>query len=84
MKSDPNLCVLNQTAIDGYLAQKYLLDNLELSEQDQNIFSGKGVEAEQKICKYYDYLVSCCNPVHSEYWGKSDVHPCRKPFSDAL
>lgn len=47
----------------------------------------EGSAAETEICDYYDYLVSCCNPLGNDddiQWDKPDIHPCKKSFQSVL
>lgn len=83
LDNDPNLCELGTKATKGYLAQKEMFTEKSTEQRTlQTIAVGK--DAERQICDYFDYLVSCCNPVDGTQWEKPDLHPCRKSFTFAL
>ena len=62
LKNDPGLCQLTQTALKGFLAQKFKDKNdcLDTTELDQDIEAGK--RAADTACQYVDWLLSTVNP----------------------
>ena len=86
LESDPGLCDLSQTALNGYIANQLLEDsNLSpelLLEKEEEIKKGK--EAETIICNYVDSLMSTQNPTNPDdtSWVKPVNHPCKLRFQD--
>ena len=71
LESDPDLCSLAEIATNGHLATKKLESECNLLEQEiiglQNEVTD-GLEAEQKICKYHDLILTTMNPeAYDEY-----------------
>ena len=85
LQSDPDLCDLSEKAVNEYLAKKKL-QRSDLSSHEKvhaQAATQSGLQAEESICKYYDYLISCCNPVNKDEWAKPDKHPCKVPYHTA-
>ena len=73
LSNDPGLCKLSETALQGHLAQK------SNKNTDSEIVED-GKMAEEKICKYVDWLLCTCNPDPPDngLWQKPSTHPCQK------
>ena len=56
------MCELTQTALKGFLAQKFKNENdcSDTTELDQNIEAGK--KAADLACQYVDWVLSTVNP----------------------
>ena len=84
LNNDPGLCQLTETALKGFLAQKYKNENNapDTTELDQNIEAGK--KAAETACQYVDWLLSTVNPMPPEEdtWVRPPVHPCQKHHED--
>jgi hypothetical protein len=81
-KNDPGLCQLTQTALKGFLAQKFKNKNYCSTELDQDIEAGK--RAADTACQYVDWLLSIVNPnpPEKDMWIRPQVHPCQKRYND--
>ena len=70
-------CQLTQTALKGFLAQKFKDENdrPDTTELNQNIEAGK--EAAERACQYVDWLLSTVNlnPPNEDMWIRPKVHP---------
>jgi hypothetical protein len=62
LNNDPGLCQLTQTALKGFLAQKFKDENdcSDTIELDQDIEAGQ--KAADTVCQYVDWLLSTVNP----------------------
>ena len=84
LNNDPGLCELTQTALKGFLAQKFKDENdcPDTTELDQNIEAGK--KAADTACQYVDWLLSTVNPnpPDKDMWIRPQVHPCQKRHHD--
>ena len=85
LKNDPNLCHLAEKALEGYLAEKELIDcpdSKNKAELLRKIENGK--EASKTICQYADWLLSTVNPLSPEenFWEKPRPHPCQRKYED--
>ena len=57
LNNDPDLCKLSDTALKGYLAD---VSEDESTPDSLTVINGK--IASEKICQYYDWILSTCNP----------------------
>ena len=84
LDNDPGLCQLTQTALKGFLAQKFKDENdcSDTTELDQDIEAGQ--EAAGTVCQYVDWLLSTINPnpPDEDVWIRPEVHPCQKSHHD--
>ena len=84
LNNDPGLCQLTQTALKGFLAQKFKDENdcSDNTELDQDIESGQ--KAADIICQYVDWLLSTVNPnpPDEDMWIRPEVHPCQRSHKD--
>ncbi|CAB4043659.1 Hypothetical predicted protein, partial [Paramuricea clavata] len=80
LHNDPGLCQLTQTALKGFLAQKFKNENdcSDTTELDQDIEAGQ--KAADTVCQYVDWLLSTVNPnpPDEDMWIRPEVHPCQK------
>ena len=80
MNNDRGLCQLTQTALKGFLAQKFKDQNdcPDTSEVDQDIEAGE--KAAHTVCQYVDWLLSTINPnpPDQETWIRPSLHPCQR------
>ena len=83
LSSDFGVCDRTQKAVKGFECQQNVKQGLSVPHSFEQIIE-EGKKAEQEVCDYYDYLVSCTNPVQYKEWVKPDVHLCRISYSDAL
>ena len=62
LNNDPGLGQLTQTALKGFLAQKFKDENdcSDTTELDQDIEAGQN--AADTVCQYVDWLLSTVNP----------------------
>ncbi|CAB3984730.1 Hypothetical predicted protein [Paramuricea clavata] len=77
LNNDPGLCQLTQTALKGFLAQKFKDENdcSDTTELDQAIEAGQ--KAADTVCQYVDWLLSTVNPnPPDDMWIRPEVHPC--------
>ena len=78
------MCQLTETALKGYLAQKFKDDNecLDTTELDQDIKTGK--KAADAVCQYVDWLLSTVNPnpPDENMWIRPETHPCQRRHQD--
>ena len=86
LNNDPGLCQLTQTALKGFLAQKFKDENdcSYTSELDQEIEDGQ--RAAETVCQYVDWLLSTVNPnpPDEDMWIRPETHPCQRSHSDIL
>ncbi|CAB4012614.1 Hypothetical predicted protein [Paramuricea clavata] len=77
LHNGPGLCQLTQTALKGFLAQKFKNENdcSGTTELDQDI------EAGQKAAAQYDTTVNP-NPPDEDMWIRPEVHSCQKSHHD--
>jgi hypothetical protein len=84
LHNDPGLCQLTQTALKGFLAQKFKDENdcSDTTELDQDIEAGK--KAADTVCQYVDWLLSTVNPnpPDGDMWIRPEVHPCQRSRHD--
>ena len=84
LSNDPGLCQLTQTALKGFLAQKFKDENdcSNSIELDQDIEAGQ--KAADTVCQYVDWLLSTVNPnpPDEDMWIRPEVHPCQKSPHD--
>ena len=84
LNNDPGLCQLTQTALKGFLAQKFKDDNdcSDTTELDQDIEAGQ--KAADTVCQYVDWLLSTVNPnpPDEDMWIRPEVHPCQRSHHD--
>ncbi|XP_046856025.1 uncharacterized protein LOC124449122 [Xenia sp. Carnegie-2017] len=84
LKNDPGLCQLTETALKGFLAQKFKEENdyYDRTELDQDIEAGH--RAAETVCQYVDWLLSTINPnpPDEDIWIRPEVHPCQRPHKD--
>ncbi|CAB4010673.1 ATP-dependent DNA helicase PIF1, partial [Paramuricea clavata] len=84
LNNDPGLCELTQTALKGFLAQKFKDENdcSDTTELDLDIHAGK--KAADTACQYVDWLLSTVNPnpPDEDMWIKPELHPCQKRHND--
>ncbi|CAB4024278.1 Hypothetical predicted protein [Paramuricea clavata] len=75
----PGLCQLTQTALKGFLAQKFKNENdcSDTTELDQDIEADQ--QAADTVCQYVDWL-STVNPnlPDEDMWIRPEVHPCQR------
>ncbi|CAB3977795.1 ATP-dependent DNA helicase PIF1 [Paramuricea clavata] len=80
LNNDPGLCQLTQTALKGFLAQKFKDENdcSDTTELDQDIEAGQ--KAADTVCQYVDWLLSTVNPnpPDEDMWIRPEVHPCQR------
>ena len=80
LNNDPGLCQLTQTALKGFLAQKFKDENdcSDTTELDQEIETGQ--KAAETVCQYVDWLLSTVNPnpPDEDMWIRPEVHPCQR------
>ena len=78
------MCQLTQTALKGFLAQKFKNENdcCDTTELDQDIETGQ--KAANTVCQYVDWLLSTVNPnpPDEDMWIRPVVHPCQRRHSD--
>ena len=78
------MCRLTQTALRGFLAQKFkdVNDCLGTTELDKDIEAGK--KASDTECQYVDWLLSTVNPNSPDenLWIRPEVHPCQRFCND--
>jgi hypothetical protein len=84
LNNDPGLCQLTQTALKGFLAQKFKDENdcPDTTELDQDIEAGQN--AADTVCQYVDWLLSTINPSppDEDMWIRPEVHPCQRIHHD--
>ncbi|CAB4002039.1 Hypothetical predicted protein [Paramuricea clavata] len=84
LNNDPGLCQLTQTALKGFLAQKFKDENdcSDTTELDQDIEAGQ--KAADTVCQYVDWLLSTVNPnpPDEDMWIRPEVHPCQRSHND--
>ncbi|CAB3994683.1 ATP-dependent DNA helicase PIF1, partial [Paramuricea clavata] len=84
LNNDPGLCQLTQTALKGFLAQKFKDENdcSNTTELDQDIEAGQ--KAADTVCQYVDWLLSTVNPnpPDEDMWIRPEVHPCQRSHHD--
>ena len=84
LNNDPGLCQLTQTALKGFLAQKFKDENVfsDTTELDNDIEAGQ--KAAQTVCQYVDWLLSAVNPnpPDEDMWIRPETHPCQRSHSD--
>jgi hypothetical protein len=84
LNNDPGLCQLTQTALKGFLAQKFKDENdcSYTSQLDQEIEDG--LRAAETVCQYVDWLLSTVNPnpPDEDMWIRPETHPCQRSHSD--
>ncbi|XP_028394509.1 uncharacterized protein LOC114518706 [Dendronephthya gigantea] len=84
LNNDPDLCQLTQTALKGFLAQKFREENdcFDTTELDQDIEAGQ--KAAETVCRYVDWLLSTVkpNPPDEDMWIRPEVHPCQRRHKD--
>ena len=84
LNNDPGLCQLTQTALKGFLAQKFKDENdcSDTTELDQDIEAGQ--KAADTVCQYVDWLLSTVNPnpPDGDMWIRPEVHPCQRSHHD--
>ena len=84
LNNDPGLCQLTQTALKGFLAQKFKNENdcSDTTELDQDIEAGQ--KAADTVCQYVDWLLSTVNPnpPDEDMWIRPEVHPCQRSHHD--
>ena len=73
------MCKLSDTALKGYLAD---VSEDESTPDSLTVINGK--IASEKICQYYDWILSTCNPDPPDEgdWIKPIIHPCQKNYND--
>ena len=79
LNNDPGLCQLTQTALKGFLAQKFKDENdcSDATELDSDIEAGQ--KAAETVCQYVDWLLSTVNPnPPDEMWIRPETHPCQR------
>ena len=80
LNNDPGLCQLTQTALKGFLDQKFKDENdcSDRTEVDQDIEAGQ--KAADTVCQYVDWLLSTVNPnpPDEDMWIRPEVHPCQR------
>ena len=78
------MCQLTQTALKGFLAQKFKDDSdcSDTTELNQDIEAGE--KAADTVCQYVDWLLSTINPnpPDEDVWMRSEVHPCQRNHHD--
>ena len=78
------MCQLTQTALKGFLAQKFKGENdcSETTELDQAIEAGQ--IAADTVCQYLDWLLSTINPnpPDEDMWIRPEIHPCQRSHHD--
>ena len=88
LKSDPGLCKLSEKAVEGHKAKLKLHEGIIFNSNDEldklNALIKEGIKAENEICNYYDYLISCSNPGNINDWIQPAKHPCRNSFVTAV
>ena len=79
LNNDPGLCKLSETSLKGYLAD---VSEDESTPDSLAIVNGK--IAGENICRYYDWILSTCNPDPPDEgnWIKPIIHPCQKNYND--
>ncbi len=84
LNNDPGLCQLTQTALKGFLAQKFKNENdcSDTTELDQDIETGQ--KAADTVFQYVDWLLSTFNPnpPDEDMWIRPEVHPCQRSHHD--
>ncbi|CAB4011401.1 ATP-dependent DNA helicase PIF1 [Paramuricea clavata] len=84
VNNDPGLCQLTQSALKGFLAQKFKDENdcSDTTELDQDIEAGQ--KAADTVCQYVDWLLSTVNPnaPEEDMWIRPETHPCQRRHSD--
>ena len=84
LNNDPGLCQLTETALKGFLAQKFKEDNncSDTAELDQEIEAGQ--RAANTVCQYVDWLLSTVNPnpPDQDIWIRPEIHPCQRRHQD--
>ena len=84
LNNDPGLCQLTQTALKGFLAQKFKNENdcSDTTELDQDIEAGQ--KAADTVCQYVNWLLSTVNPnpPDQDMWIRPEVHPCQRSHHD--
>ncbi len=84
LNNDPGLCQLTQTALKGFLAQKFRDENdcSDTTELDNDIEAGQ--RAADTVCQYVDWLLSTVNPnpPDEDMWIRPETHPCQRSHSD--
>ena len=58
----------------------HVLSDQEVSELKE--MASEGLQAEDRICKYNDFILSSWNPVDHNEWVKPAVHACKRKFLD--
>ncbi len=83
LNNDPGLCQLTQTALQGFLAQKFKDENdcSDTTELDQDIEAGQ--RAADTVCQYVDWLLSTVNPnpPDEDIWIRPETHPCQRSYN---
>ena len=84
LNNDPGLCQLTQTALKGFLAQKFKNENdcSDTTELDQDIETDQ--KAADTVFQYVDWLLSTFNPnpPDEDMWIRPEVHPCQRSHHD--
>ncbi len=84
LNNDPGLCQLTQTALKGFLAQKFKDENdcSDTTELDGDIEAGQ--KAAETVCQYVDWLLSTVNPnpPDEDMWIRPETHPCQRLHHD--
>ena len=84
LNNDPGLCQLTQTALKGFLAQKYKDENdcSDTTELDEDVEAGQ--RAAETVCQYDDWLLSTVNPnpPDEDIWIRPQAHPCQRHHND--
>lgn len=83
LQSDFDICEHTSKAIKAFECQEKIDLGLVDIDSCQQILQ-EGHDAERKVCDYYDYLISCMNPVSYEEWVKPLIHPCKVKYEDAV
>ena len=84
LDDDPGLCQLTQTALKGFLAERFKDENdySDTTELDQDIEAGQ--MAADTVCQYVDWLLSTINPNSPDenMWIRPQTHPCQRSHLD--
>ncbi len=84
LNNDPGLCQLTETALKGFLAQKFKdeTDCSDTTELDNDIEAGQ--RAADTVCQYVDWLLSTVNaiPPDEDMWIRPEVHACQRRHQD--
>ena len=74
------MCQLAETALKGFLAQKFKDENHCPNTTELN----QDIDAANTACQYVDWLLSTVspNPPDEDTWIRPEVHPCQKHHND--